>query len=49
MMQWKLGSVDLADYRPNGKGKGEEGRWNKLTEHDLLVLVRVSYLVCSLV
>ena len=24
MMRWKLGSVDLAEYRPNGKGKGEE-------------------------
>ena len=48
MMRWKLGSVDLAEYRPNGKGKAEEGRWNGLTERDLLALVRFSNLVCSL-
>ena len=49
MVRWKLGSVDLAMYRPNGKGKADEGRWNGLTERDLLLFVRILDLVCSLV
>lgn len=35
-------------YRPNGKGEAEEGRWNGLTERDMLVLMRFSDLLCSL-
>ena len=38
MVRWKLGSVGLPMSRPNGKGEAEEGRWNGLTERDMLVL-----------
>ena len=49
MVRWKLDSVGSATYRPNGKGKAEEGRRNGLTKRELLVLGRLSDLVCSLV
>ena len=49
MVRWRLDSVGLPTYGPNGKDKAEEGGRNGLTERDLLVLVRFADVVYSLV